>query len=279
MGSAANSEIPRLGAAAKREGNDVVELQQEAGPAAAPGVRIDVAATAAVAAPHLAPHPCRNVPRSTRPVGRLRTAPGRAGCLWLRPRPAIELRHPCPLRWRRSAATTIRYWQRGGHALVCRRRRPWRRYGGVGPTIGHRLRRGSGGAGRHRHWLGTHRGAAAASLAPRRRRGQRCPRRGAGAARPTRGLLRGPRCHRRGAGAANPARGFLLRTALPAPGCCHRRACPTASAGLRVALARPASLAKSPRPPALPAPSAPAPGPRLPPGASRPRPRRGRPGS
>ena len=54
-----------------------------------------------------------------------------------------------------------------------------------------------------------------------------------------------------------------LRTALPAPGCCHRRSCPPAPAALRVALARSASLAKSPRPP----PAAPAPGPRLPPGA------------
>ena len=75
-----------------------------------------------------------------------------------------------------------------------------------------------------------------------------------------------------------------VRTALPAPGCCHRRSCPPASAALRVALARPASLAKSPRPPALPAPapsapSAPASGPRLPPGAYSPRPRGGRPGS
>ena len=133
MGRAANSEIPRLGAAAKREGNDVVELQQEAGPAAAPAVRIDVAAAAAVAAPHLAPHRCGNVAGSTRPAGRLRAARGRAGCLWLRPRTAIKLRRSCPLRRRRSAATTIRYCQRGGHALVGRRCRPWRRYGGVGP--------------------------------------------------------------------------------------------------------------------------------------------------
>ena len=214
MGRAANSEIPRLGAAAKREGNDVVELQQEAGPAAAPAVRIDVAAAAAVAAPHLAPHRCGNVAGSTRPAGRLRAAPGRAGCLWPRPRTAIELRHFCPLRRRRSAATTIRYCQRGGHALVCRRCRPWSRYSGVGPTIGNRLRRGSSDAGRHRHWPGRHRGAAAASPAPRR---------GAGAARPTRGLLRGQRCPRRGAGAARPRRGLLRgrhcprRLLVPAP--------------------------------------------------------------
>ena len=105
-------------------------------------------------------------------------------------RTAIELRLPCPLRWRRSVATAIR--RRGRHALVCRRRRPWRRYGGVGPTIGHRLRRRSSGAGRSRRWLGTRRGAAAASLAPRRRRGQL---RGAGAAVPARGVLCGQRRH------------------------------------------------------------------------------------
>ena len=81
VGCAIHTEIPRLGAAAKGKRNDVVELQQEAGPAAPPAVRIDVAAAAAVAAPNLAPHRCRNVPGSTRPVGRLRTTSGRAGCL------------------------------------------------------------------------------------------------------------------------------------------------------------------------------------------------------
>ena len=33
VGSAIQPQVPRLGAAAEREGNDVVELQQEAGPA------------------------------------------------------------------------------------------------------------------------------------------------------------------------------------------------------------------------------------------------------
>ena len=98
--------------------------------------------------------------------------PAASGC---RPRTAIELRHPCPLRWRRSVATTIHRCQRGGHALVCRRRRPWRRYGGVCPRIGRRLRRRSGSVERSRRSLGAHRGAAAAGLAPRRPRGQRCP--------------------------------------------------------------------------------------------------------
>ena len=71
--------------------------------------------------------------------------------------------------------------------------------------------------------------------------------------------------------APQPADNFAAEVvacrALPAPGCCHRRSCPPASAALRVAPARPASPAKSPRPPALPAPAAPASGPRLPPGA------------
>ena len=267
VGRTTEPQVPRLGAAAKRKGNDVVELQQEAGPAAPPAVRIDVTAAAAVAAPHLAPHRCRNVSGSTRPVGRLRATSGRAGCLWLRPRMAIELRHSCPLRWRRSAATAIRRCQRGGHALVCQ----WRRYGGVGPTIGRRLRRRCGCIGRSRRWLGTHRGAAAASLASRRRRGQRCHRRGARAANPARGFLCGPRCRRLAAAAvervaAEGPRGFLCGPRWRR-GCCHGRSCPPASAALRVALARPASPAKPPRPPALPAPLAPSPGPRLPPGA------------
>ena len=79
-----------------------------------------------------------------------------------------------------------------------------------------------------------------------------------------------------------PRADSFARTALPAPGCCHRCSCPPAAA-LRVALARLASPAKVPRLPALPASSAPAPGPRLPPGGpplrSPLRPRGGRPGS
>ena len=51
VGSTMKPEITRLGAAAEREGNDVVELQQEARPAAPPSVRIDVTAAATVAAP------------------------------------------------------------------------------------------------------------------------------------------------------------------------------------------------------------------------------------
>ena len=218
MGRTMQPQVPRLSAAAEREGNDVVELQQEAGPAAPPAVRIDVTAAATVAAPHRAPHWCRNVAGSTHPVGRLRTACGRAGCLWLRPRTAIELRGSSPLRWRRSVATAIRRCQRGRPALVCRRRRPWRRYGGVGSMIGHRLRQRSSGVGPRRRWLGTRRGADTASLAPRRRRRQRCHRRGAGAANPMRGFLRGQRCGRRGATGNRALRrrhsGWLLRAPL-----------------------------------------------------------------
>ena len=231
----------------------MVELQQEAGPAAPPAVRIDVTAAAAVAAPHLAPHRCRNVPGSTRPVGRLRAAPGRAGCLGLRPRMAIELHHPCPLRWRRSAATTIRGCQRGRHAVVCRWCRPWRRCGGVRPTIGRRLRRRSGCVGRSRRWPGTHRGAAAASLAPRRRHGQRCHRRGAGAAAAARGLLWRPRSRRRcaatGARALRRRRhcGLLLRAPL------RWRSRPARRPFLRLRLRR-LDRACLPAPPSAPAP-------------------------
>ena len=214
-----NPEITRLRSTAHRDRNDVVELQEEPRTAAPPAVRIDVTAAATVAAPHFAPHWCRNVPGSTRPVGRLRAASGGAGGHRPRPRSAIHLRRPCslrpcPLRWRRSVATAIRRGQRGRHALLW----PWRRCGGVGPTIGHRLRQRSIGA-RRRRWLGTHRRAAAASLAPRWRRGQRCLRRGAGAANPARGFLRGPRCRRRGATGDRARRrrrhtGLLLRAPL-----------------------------------------------------------------
>ena len=55
VGRTADPQIPRLGAAAKGKGNDVVKLQQEAGPATPPAVRIDETAAASVAAPHLAP--------------------------------------------------------------------------------------------------------------------------------------------------------------------------------------------------------------------------------
>ena len=121
VSSAIHTEISRLGAAAAREGNDVVELQQEAGPAAPPAVRIDVTAAATVAAPHLAPHGCGNVPGSALPVRRLRAASGRAGWRRLRPRTAIELRRPARFagegaRRPRSAAARAagKLWSAGG---------------------------------------------------------------------------------------------------------------------------------------------------------------------
>ena len=140
---------------------------------------------------------------------------------------------PCPLRWRRSVATAIRRCRRGRHALVCRRRR----YGAAGLAIGHRLRRRSSGAGRRRRWPGTHRGAAAASLAPRRRREQRCHRRGAGVANPARGFLCGQRCGRRGAATGARAlrrrhSGLLLRFPL------RRRSRPACRPLLRLRLRR-----------------------------------------
>ena len=186
----------------------MVELQQEAGAAAPSAVRIDVTAAAAVAEPHLAPHGCGDVAGSARPVGLLRAASGAAGGRRPRARTAIERRRTCRLRWRRSVATAIRRCQRGRPALIRRRRRPWRRYGAAGPTVCHRLRRRSSGAGRRRGWPGTHRGDAA-SLAPRRRSGPHCRRRSAGVASPAPGFLCGQRCRRRSA--ATGARAFRRR--------------------------------------------------------------------
>ena len=131
---------------------------------------------------------------------------------------------PRPLRWRSSVATAIRHCQHGRHALVCRWCRPWRRYGGVRPTIGRRLRCRSGGVGRSRRWLGAHRGAAAAGLAPRRRRGQCCHRRGAGAASPARGFLRGPRPRRLAAAAVERVAAEGPRGLLCGPRCRRRGA-------------------------------------------------------
>ena len=63
MSSTPNSEVPRLRTAAERERDDVVDLQPIAGAAAPAAVRVDIAATALVAPPHLPPHGSGDVPR------------------------------------------------------------------------------------------------------------------------------------------------------------------------------------------------------------------------
>ena len=60
--STMQSRIVRLRTAAERERHDMVDLQPIPGTAAPPAVPVDTAATTPVAAPHLPPHGCRDVP-------------------------------------------------------------------------------------------------------------------------------------------------------------------------------------------------------------------------
>ena len=55
MGGAQETEIVGVGAAAERERNDVIDLQQIPGAAPAPAAPVHVAATAPIALPHLPP--------------------------------------------------------------------------------------------------------------------------------------------------------------------------------------------------------------------------------
>lgn len=62
MCSAPDSQVPRLGSAAERERDDMIDLQPITGAAAPAAVRIHIAATTLVTPPHRPLHGSRNVP-------------------------------------------------------------------------------------------------------------------------------------------------------------------------------------------------------------------------